>query len=254
MPRSAVSGTARWESSGQGSPPQPLPQPPAWRARLETAAGDGAGDIDPEPDRHTGTPWRTHLHAAAVDRCGSRCAPCPSASPQTCPAAMSLRPACPKPASPARRRCVPSRQHLPAGRAPPNSAGHHRRQLAASRPRGRGRHSWHEGDHLAPSHRRAPARIPRRPWADCKTTADMSAPSDLICASPTDPHGTASPGEAGWFGRVNLAGSRAQRGWRHGRTRLLHQRSPCSRATCRTSGRPLRAGVAGGGARWARRL
>src|SRR6266508_4366533 len=68
QPRSAVSGVARREGSGERAPPQPLPQRPAWRARLETAAGDGAGHIDPEPDRHTGTPWRTHLHAAGLYR------------------------------------------------------------------------------------------------------------------------------------------------------------------------------------------
>jgi hypothetical protein len=56
----------------------------------------------------------------------SRCAPRPSASPQARPPAIPVRPAGPKPAPRAHRRCVPSRQHPPARRVPERSHRTHR--------------------------------------------------------------------------------------------------------------------------------
>lgn len=48
--------------------PQPLPGGPAWRACRDVAAADLAGHLDPQDDRHVGTPRRTDLQVAAFGR------------------------------------------------------------------------------------------------------------------------------------------------------------------------------------------
>ena len=42
--------------------------------------------------------------------------------------------------------------------------------------------------------------MPHPPWADCTTTAGVSAANDPICTPPTDSHGAASPVQIGGSG------------------------------------------------------
>jgi hypothetical protein len=51
-----------------GMAPQPLPGGPPWRACRDVAAADLAGHLDPQDDRHFGTPRRPDLHVAAFGR------------------------------------------------------------------------------------------------------------------------------------------------------------------------------------------
>jgi hypothetical protein len=93
---------------------------------------------------------------------------------------------------------------------------------------------------LARCDRRAPGWVPHPPWADCTTTAAVSAPTTQ--SARRLPARTVPPAprrSAAWArqARRKLCPLRMAAG----PARLLHQRSPAPGDTCRTSGKPLSA-------------